>query len=118
MIKLKHLIESQQLDNELIFDLFKKTDDILAGGFKGDELKGKVMCTLFYEPSTRTRLSFESAMLRLGGHVISTENAKEFSSSVKGISIDDILRIVYVYAGCFIISKFGERTSAKSAEES
>ncbi len=48
------------------------------------QLDGVVMSTLFYEPSTRTRLSFESAMARLGGTVLSTESAGEYSSAAKG----------------------------------
>lgn len=50
---------------------------------------GKVVATMFYEPSTRTRLSFESAAGRLGAHVISTENAGEFSSAIKGETLED-----------------------------
>lgn len=46
------------------------------------------MSTLFYEPSTRTRLSFESAMKRLGGDVLTTENAREFSSAAKGETLE------------------------------
>ena len=52
------------------------------------------MSTLFYEPSTRTRLSFESAMCRLGGTVLSTESAGEFSSAAKGETLEgDCVRI-------------------------
>jgi aspartate carbamoyltransferase catalytic subunit len=51
-------------------------------------LKGYLMATLFYEPSTRTRLSFESAMKRLGGDVLTTENAREFSSASKGETLE------------------------------
>ena len=51
-------------------------------------LKGYLMATLFYEPSTRTRLSFESAMKRLGGEVLTTENAREFSSAAKGETLE------------------------------
>lgn len=49
------------------------------------------MATLFYEPSTRTRLSFESAMLRLGGSVVSTESAGEYSSAAKGETLEGTL---------------------------
>lgn len=49
---------------------------------------GFIMATLFYEPSTRTRLSFESAMLRLGGSVVSTESAGEYSSAAKGETLE------------------------------
>lgn len=72
-----------------------------AGG--DDRLAGKILATLFYEPSTRTRLSFESAMLRLGGRVISAEYASETSSAVKGESIEDTVRIVESYADAIVI---------------
>jgi aspartate carbamoyltransferase catalytic subunit len=49
------------------------------------------MATLFYEPSTRTRLSFEAAMRRLGGEVLTTENAREFSSAAKGETLEGAL---------------------------
>ena len=52
------------------------------------QLDGVVMSTLFYEPSTRTRLSFESAMARLGGTVLSTESAGEYSSAAKGETLE------------------------------
>ncbi|KAJ6828354.1 aspartate carbamoyltransferase, chloroplastic-like [Iris pallida] len=51
-------------------------------------LNGFLMATLFYEPSTRTRLSFESAMKRLGGEVLTTENVREFSSAAKGETME------------------------------
>lgn len=63
-------------------------------------LRGFLMATLFYEPSTRTRLSFESAMKRLGGEVLTTENAREFSSAAKGETLagetDSSLLYLYV----------------------
>lgn len=77
-------------------------------------LKEKILATLFYEPSTRTRLSFESAMIKLGGNVISTENAKEFSSAVKGESIEDTIRITSSYANIIVLRHF-EEGSAKIA---
>ena len=54
------------------------------------QLDGVVMSTLFYEPSTRTRLSFESAMARLGGTVLSTESAGEYSSAAKGETLEGV----------------------------
>lgn len=61
------------------------------------------MCSLFYEPSTRTRLSFESAHLKLGGSVIGTENAKEFSSSVKGETLEDSIRVISSYSDLIVL---------------
>lgn len=110
---LKHFIVSQQLDILTIFDLFHEADKLRIS--KESSLKGKVIATLFYEPSTRTRLSFESAMLRLGGSVITTENAKEFSSAAKGESIEDSIRVVSKYCDCIVIRHFEEGTSARAA---
>jgi aspartate carbamoyltransferase catalytic subunit len=63
----------------------------------------RIMATLFYEPSTRTRFSFETAMHRLGGHVISTENAAEFSSVAKGETLEDTIHILNGYADVIVI---------------
>jgi len=78
-------------------------------------LSGKILATLFYEPSTRTRLSFESAMLKLGGDVISTENAKEFSSAIKGESLQDTIRIVSSYADAIVIRHYEEGAAKEAA---
>jgi aspartate carbamoyltransferase catalytic subunit len=72
------------------------------------------MGTLFYEPSTRTRFSFETAMHRLGGHVISTENAGEFSSAAKGETLEDTIRMLNGYADVIVI-RHKEVGSAKRA---
>jgi len=77
-------------------------------------LAGKILATHFYEPSTRTRLSFEAAMLRLGGGVISTENAREFSSAAKGEIIEDTTRIVEGYADVIAV-RYHERGGAARA---
>jgi aspartate carbamoyltransferase catalytic subunit len=115
-MKLKNLIESQQLDVATIFALFHKADE-LRNTVK-NPLTGKILATLFYEPSTRTRLSFESAMLRLGGNVISTENAKEFSSAIKGESIEDTTRIVSAYADAIVIRHYEDGAAKKAASVS
>ena len=82
---LKHIIESQQFTVPLLMELFDRTqqmEKIVARGGTRD-YENKIMATLFYRPSTRTRFSFEAAMHRLGGSVLSTERANEFSSEVK-----------------------------------
>ena len=111
---MKHVLEAQQFHRELIQEIFaladtleKKTDDCL---------KGKIMASLFYEPSTRTRFSFESAMLRLGGNVISTENAREFSSAVKGETLEDSIRVVSNYADIIVLRHFEVGASKRAAE--
>ena len=111
---IKHLIESQQLDKELLFQLFKRADELRDN--PSESLKGKVLTTLFYEPSTRTRLSFESAMLKMGGQVMGTENAKEFSSAAKGESLQDSIRVIAGYSDA-IVMRHGEEGSAKIAAD-
>lgn len=115
-MKLKNLIESQQLDIETLFAFFKKADELRD--VVKEPLNGKILATLFYEPSTRTRLSFESAMLRLGGRVISTENAKEFSSVVKGEAIEDSIRVISGYSDVIVIRHFEEGAVEKAASVS
>ena len=67
------------------------------------QYRGKTMATLFYEPSTRTRLSFEAAMCKYGGSVISTENAAQFSSQIKGETLADSVRVVSGYADLIVL---------------
>ncbi len=74
-----------------------------------DRLLGGVVATLFYEPSTRTRLSFEAAAARLGASVISAENARENSSAKKGESLPDVFRVVGRYADVIVIRHFDEQ---------
>jgi len=61
------------------------------------------MASLYYDPSTRTRLSFESAMIKVGGQYISTENASQFSSAIKGESLEDTIRIVNLYSDVIVL---------------
>lgn len=113
-MKLYHCIESQQFTRELLYELFNKADELRIK--KDKSLDGKILASLFYEPSTRTRLSFESAMLRLGGKVIGTENAKEFSSVIKGESLEDTIRVISAYCDCIII-RHSEEGAAKICSE-
>ncbi len=85
-----------------LFDLADQMGDGLRAGGARDICPGKIMSTLFFEPSTRTRMSFESAMLRLGGQVISMADAKS-SSAVKGETIADTVRVVHHYCDLIVI---------------
>src|SRR5665213_4393945 len=87
---MQHLIETQQFDRAALERLFALATSL--EGKRDESLKGKILASLFYEPSTRTRLSFESAMLRLGGEVLSMENAGISSSSQKGETLEDTIR--------------------------
>jgi len=101
---MKHCIHAQQWNRSSLDTLFEQTQAIKKSPEDFSTLlSGKVMATLFYEPSTRTRLSFETAMLRLGGSVISTENAGEFSSAIKGETLEDTIRIVSGYADIIVL---------------
>ncbi|MEK6958465.1 MAG: aspartate carbamoyltransferase [archaeon] len=114
MKKLEYFIDSRQLDRELILSLFEKTRKLKNSVSLPQSLRGKILATLFYEPSTRTRLSFESAIMRLGGSVISTENAKEFSSAIKGESLEDTIRIVEKYCDCIVMRHYEDGTAQKA----
>jgi aspartate carbamoyltransferase catalytic subunit len=81
-----------------------------------DLLNGRILATLFYEPSTRTRLSFESAMLRLGGGVLSTAEAAKSSSVAKGETLADAARVISGYAD-IIVQRHPEIHSAKETAE-
>jgi hypothetical protein len=88
---LKHVVKSQQFNAEALEHIFKVTremEDVRPGTDASRQLQGAIMSTLFYEPSTRTRLSFESAMARLGGTILTTESAAEFSSAAKGETLE------------------------------
>lgn len=90
-LPLKHVVESQQFSKEaldVIFETAIEMEKIKPGSPESKQLEGLIMSTLFYEPSTRTRLSFESAMCRLGGSVLSTESAGEYSSAAKGETLE------------------------------
>src|SRR5207244_10082343 len=81
-------------------------------------LAGQLMAALFYEPSTRTRLSFEAAMLRLGGRTIGTDNAREFSSAAKGETLEDTIRIVSGYADVIVLRHYEEGAASRAAAAS
>lgn len=98
MNRMNHLIDILQLSPEEIMELVNTACDIIdhpaAYAHKCD---GKILATLFFEPSTRTRLSFESAMLSLGGQVLGFSSANS-SSAAKGESVSDTIRTVSCYS--------------------
>jgi aspartate carbamoyltransferase catalytic subunit len=110
---MRHVIASQQFSRDLIEEIFFFADEY-AKNPSDNVLEGRIMALLFYEPSTRTRFSFEAAMLRLGGRVMSTENAREFSSAAKGEMLEDTIRVIEQYADVIVLRHF-EKGAAKRA---
>ncbi len=95
---MRHLIDIGDLSVDEIDELLSTAEDIIADPAKYNEkCKGKKIATLFFEPSTRTRLSFEAAMLELGGSVLGFSSA-DSSSASKGETVTDTVRVVGCYA--------------------
>lgn len=115
---MRHIVEVSQFERSWVESLFARADEMRTLRSDSRLLAGHILATLFYEPSTRTRLSFESAMLRLGGQVISTENAREFSSAIKGESVEDTIRIVAGYANGVVIRHHEQGAAARAASVS
>jgi aspartate carbamoyltransferase catalytic subunit len=114
-LSFKHLTSTKQLtrkDTDVLLEESERMQKVIEKG-GSDELKGKILAALFYEPSTRTRLSFESAMLRLGGQVI-TADGFQFSSLYKGETIEDTMHMVGQYAD-IIAMRHPEQGSADKA---
>ncbi len=104
-LPLRHVVESQQFTVPLLMELFdraRQMERIVARGGTLD-YQGRILASIFYEPSTRTRLCFEAAMLRLGGRVLSTEHARAFSSEIEGEQVEDTIRIVASYCDLIVI---------------
>jgi len=107
-IKLEHI--------SLIFETAERFETVMAGGGRLTNMAGKVMATLFFEPSTQTRLTFETAMIRLGGHVVSVTDAKTSSSAVKGETLYDTGKMIDGYADLAVIRHMDEGSARELAE--
>jgi len=116
---LKHCVEAEQFDTAMLDEVFNVADEmklVRPGTPESRALQGMVMSTLFYEPSTRTRLSFESAMLKLGGSVAGTENAGQYSSAAKGETLADTIRTVEGYSDVIVLRHFLEGSAKVAAD--
>lgn len=100
-----HVLTVAQFERPALERIFAAADQMRVVAERGGDrrLAGRLLATLFFEPSTRTRLSFEAAMFRLGGQVISAEMASDTTSAVKGETIEDTIRIVQSYADAIVI---------------
>lgn len=116
-MSIKHIVESQQFTVPRLMELFERTEQmkkiVSRGGTR--DYENKIMASLFYKPSTRTRFSFESAMYRLGGKVLSTEQANEFSSEIKGESIEDTIQIISNLCDAIVIRHHEEGGAKRAA---
>ncbi|OGE79016.1 MAG: aspartate carbamoyltransferase [Candidatus Doudnabacteria bacterium RIFCSPHIGHO2_01_FULL_46_14] len=115
---MKHILKAEQFtDTKELEKLFKLADRMQAADDKGkipQTLAGKIVATLFFEPSTRTRLSFEAAALKLGAGVISAENAMESTKAARGEPLEDIIRVVNQYADA-VVFRHSKEGSAEAA---
>ena len=111
--QLEHILSADQFDRGQLDAIVRHAGELT--GVRDGRLAGRIMATLFYEPSTRTRLSFESAMLRLGGSVMGTEAAHEFSSAIKGETLEDTIRMVSAYADVIVLRHDQAGSAARAA---
>ena len=114
---LPHVIDARQFNTELITYIFSEAramECIVARG-GCDILHGRIMMAAFYEPSTRTRFSFESSMVKQGGIVLHTESAGQFSSAAKGETLKDTIRTLCGYKPDVIVLRHHEDDAAEIA---
>ncbi len=115
---MRHLMSPLDFTTEELEKLFDLANDIENNPAKyAHACEGKILATCFYEPSTRTRLSFESAMTRLGGRVIGFSDASSSSAS-KGESVSDTIRVISCYADICAMRHPKEGAPMVAAEKS
>src|SRR5947209_12946255 len=117
-MRMHHVVEAQSFNRGMLDELFglsRRMERVVAAG--GSKLlDGKIMASLFYEESTRTRFSFESAMLSVGGSVVSTENARQFSSVSKGETLEDTIRILNGYSDVIVMRHYEAGSARRAAD--
>src|SRR3954451_16533989 len=119
-MKLAHVVESRQFTLPLLMELFNRSRGMERVAGRGGTLdyQNKIMATMFYQPSTRTRFSFEAAMHRLGGRVLSTEHARAFSSEMEGEQVEDSIKIIGSYSDVIVIRHHEEGGAKRAAQVS
>lgn len=115
---MRHLVRIVDFSNEELLALLDTAKDIISDidAFK-EKLRGRIMASLFYEPSTRTKLSFDAAMMRLGGQVIGYSDMQS-SSIVKGETLEDTIRTVSRYSDVIVMRHFIEGTPHQASKVS
>lgn len=113
---MKHVLSSDQYTKESLEELFDLTDKVRNNPKEyANRLDDKIIAIMFYEPSTRTRLSFETAALKLGAKIITTENAEKFSSAMKGETIEDTVKVIAGYADAMVIRHKSDTSAIEAA---
>jgi len=117
MTRIRHLVSVEDLASAEILGLFRQAKEY-AGDLRGwsEVCRGRILASLFYEPSTRTRLSFESAMQRLGGGVVTSAEMSS-SSAAKGESLADTVRVVSGAYADLIVLRHPSEGAARLASE-
>ncbi len=113
---IRHLLGIRDFSREEMEAILKRAEELR--GKREPILRDRIMAALFFEASTRTRFSFESAMFRLGGNVLSTENGLQNSSAAKGETLEDTARIVSSYADIIVVRHPEEGATARVARGS
>jgi aspartate carbamoyltransferase len=119
VLKGKDILHAKDLKLEqisLILETAARFETVVKSGGRLTNMAGKVLSTLFFEPSTQTRLTFETAMLRLGGHVVSVTDAKTSSSAIKGEKLFDTGRMIDGYADLAVIRHMDEDSARELAD--
>lgn len=107
-LKLEHI--------SLISETAARFETVLASGGRLTNMTGKVLATLFFEPSTQTRLTFETAMLRMGGHVVSVTDVKTSNSAAKGERLYDTGKMIDGYAHVAVVRHMAEGSAKELAD--
>ncbi len=110
-------VKDLKLENvSLILETAGRYESVLAQGGSLTNMTGQVLATLFFEPSTQTRLTFETAMLKMGGHVVSVTDAKTSNLDVKGEKLYDTGRMISSFASLAVIRHRAEGSAQELAE--
>lgn len=119
VLKSKDILHVKDLKLEhisLILETAARYESVMALGGKLNNMAGKILATLFFEPSTQTRLTFETAMLLMGGHVVSVTDAKTSNSIVKGERLHDTGKMIDGYAHVAVIRHMAEGSAKELAD--
>ena len=116
-----HVVEAQQFNKKSLQEIFVSADRIkeqIERRQPLDSLRGKILANLFYVKSIRTMFSFDTAMKRLGGEVINTENGDDFSSELTGASLEDTIRVVGSFVDVIVLRHYRSGSAKRASEVS